>query len=271
MFRTSARSERVALVAVWCLLLLPFAAAADEPECSIRAPKRYALEDLPRLAKVTQADAQKRAVAAVAPETPSSITSSGLDVLEGCLVWSFDLRYRGRAGFQEVVIDAGDGKVLSKRVESPNVEETEKAKDAPVALVPSTSSDAPQPAPLFVEPVGVLGRALFVKQGEKVPANTIVATSNACGAAGAKWSASTVYWGGSAFSAGTVGCGKTESREICTQAASPVYTEPGVHTVRINVEASCGGESPHVSDVVGTSFVVVLDKDGRLPSKTIRK
>lgn len=252
------------------LLLLPTAAAgAEKPECSIRPPARYAMDDLPRLAKITQADARERALAAVLPAAPSSITSSGLDVLEGCLVWSFDLRYRGKAGYQEVVIDAGDGKVLSKNIESPSAEEAAKAKDAPV--VAPVPSPAPQPAPPRLEPIGVLGAALFVKQGGKVPVGALVGTSNACGSAPARWSAATVYWGGSAFSAGTVGCGRTDSREICVQTASPAFTELGVRTVRISVEASCGGETPRLTDVVGTSFVVVVDKDGRLPPGTLPK
>jgi hypothetical protein len=38
----------------------------------------------------------------------------------GCLVWPLDLRLEGKAGVQEVLIDAGDGKVLSSTFEPPD-------------------------------------------------------------------------------------------------------------------------------------------------------
>lgn len=167
MWRTSARSEARAPVPVLAVLLfLSTAAHAQKPECSIHPPKRATPAELARLAKITMADAEARAVASVAPEKPSSIVSSDLEVEDGCLVWSFDLRFRGKAGFQEVVVDAGDGKVLSKKSESASAEEAQRSKETPVsALVPTS---VPQPAPVRAAPVGVLGAVLFVRQGEKM-------------------------------------------------------------------------------------------------------
>ncbi len=46
--------------------------------------------------------------------------SSDPEVNEGCLVWPLDLRIEGKSGVLEVLIDAGDGKVLSSTFEGSN-------------------------------------------------------------------------------------------------------------------------------------------------------
>jgi hypothetical protein len=91
------------------------APGAPRPECSIRPPRGTRPEDLSRMARITQRDAEKRAAAAIAPRRASSVMTSDVEVDDGCLVWSFDLRFDGTSGFQEVIIDAGDGKILSSR------------------------------------------------------------------------------------------------------------------------------------------------------------
>jgi hypothetical protein len=94
-------------------------APALKPECSIRPPKGTPQGELSRLSKISQRDSEARAIAAVAPERVSSIVTSDVEVDDGCLVWVFDLRFSSKAGVQEVVIDAGDGKVLSSEYEGP--------------------------------------------------------------------------------------------------------------------------------------------------------
>jgi len=91
------------------------APGAPRPECSIRPPRGTQPAELSRMARITQRDAEKRAAAAIAPKRASSVMTSDVEVDGGCLVWSFDLRFDGTSGFQEVIIDAGDGKILSSR------------------------------------------------------------------------------------------------------------------------------------------------------------
>ena len=89
-----------------------------KPECSIRPPRGTLPDDLARMAKISAAEAERRAVASVAPLKVGSIISSSPEVQDGCLVWPFDLRLPDKGGVQEVFIDAGDGKVLSSTFES---------------------------------------------------------------------------------------------------------------------------------------------------------
>jgi len=93
----------------------PGAPAGPRPECSIRPPRGTDPTDLRRMAKISLSDAQSRAVASVAPRRVRGVISSDPEVDDGCLVWPFDLRLEGEQGVLEVLIDAGDGKVLSSR------------------------------------------------------------------------------------------------------------------------------------------------------------
>ncbi len=92
---------------------LPSAPPAGLAACSIRPPRQATQDELGRLAKVSQAAAQARAVTSVAPRQVSSIITSDVEVDEGCLAWSFVLRFGEGKGAQEVLVDAGDGKVLT--------------------------------------------------------------------------------------------------------------------------------------------------------------
>jgi hypothetical protein len=87
------------------------------PECSLRPPGGTSPSELARLAKITLAEAQRRAVASAAPKRVTSVISSDPELNEGCLVWPLDLRIEGKSGVLEVLIDAGDGKVLSSTFE----------------------------------------------------------------------------------------------------------------------------------------------------------
>jgi uncharacterized protein (TIGR02246 family) len=94
-------------------------ASAQKPDCSIRPPRGTSHEDLSRMAKVTSKDAEARAIASVAPEKVTSVMSSGVEVVNGCLAWPFDLRFASKGGVQEVMVDAGDGRILSSEYEPP--------------------------------------------------------------------------------------------------------------------------------------------------------
>ena len=87
-------------------------------DCAIRPPRGASAEELAGLAKISLADAERRAAASVAPEKVTSVISSDVEVDDGCLVFPLDLRLAGKKGVQEVLIDAGDGKVISSKFEA---------------------------------------------------------------------------------------------------------------------------------------------------------
>jgi hypothetical protein len=89
----------------------------SKAECSIRPPRGTVPAELRALAKVSGMDAEKKAVASVAPAKVSSVISSDVEVDDGCLVYPIDLRFEGKKGVQEILIDAGDGKVISSKFE----------------------------------------------------------------------------------------------------------------------------------------------------------
>jgi uncharacterized protein (TIGR02246 family) len=101
------------------LVLATSAAAAQKPECSIRAPRGASEAELRKLTKIGVKDAEARAVASVAPDHVNSIVSGDVDVLDGCLAWTFLLRFSNKGGVTEVSVDAGDGKILSSFYEAP--------------------------------------------------------------------------------------------------------------------------------------------------------
>jgi uncharacterized protein (TIGR02246 family) len=132
------------------LLVAPFA-NAQKPECSIRPPRGTPSDELSRMAKINARDAEAKAVASVAPDKVASIISSQVEVVNGCLAWPFDLRFANKGGVQEVMVDAGDGKILSSEYEPPTggaVPQT------PAPAVPATPEGTPPPAlPPGVVPV----------------------------------------------------------------------------------------------------------------------
>ena len=107
---------------------LVVSSAAGATECSIRPTKGSTDAQLTSLAKVTQADAQKLALARV--KSPATIAGAELEAEHGCLLWSFDLAVTGKPGIQEVQIDAGNGRVLSVKHESAKHEAAEATQEA---------------------------------------------------------------------------------------------------------------------------------------------
>lgn len=97
----------------------PAVAPAGMKACSVRPPRGASPSDLARLARVGGEEAARRARAAVAPAVPRSVVSSEPEILDGCVVYSFYLRFGDRQGVQEVVIDAGDGKLLTSEFDGP--------------------------------------------------------------------------------------------------------------------------------------------------------
>jgi len=111
---------RPSTAAICCSLFLAAPlATAQKPECSIRPARGTSQDDLRRLVKISSKDAEARAVASVAPDRVNSIMSSEVEVVNGCLAYPFDLRFANKGGVQEVMVDAGDGKILSSDYEPP--------------------------------------------------------------------------------------------------------------------------------------------------------
>ena len=97
---------------------------AAEP-CSIHPAKGMSDTQLMGLAKVSRAEAEKIAIASLKMKSGVSTSGAELEAEHGCLLWSFDLRVAKKAGVEEVQIDAGNGKVLSVKHETPRQEAAE--------------------------------------------------------------------------------------------------------------------------------------------------
>jgi uncharacterized membrane protein YkoI len=93
---------------------------------SIFAAKKETQAQLQAEAKVTQAAAQKTALAKVAN---GKIKSSELEREHGKLVWSFDISTPGSKNITEVQVDAKTGKIVAVEVETPKDQAKEKAAD----------------------------------------------------------------------------------------------------------------------------------------------
>ncbi len=113
-------------------LLVSLGASAATLPCSIHPKKGMTDADLPALAKVTQADAQSRALNAVSVRS-ATVSSAELEAEGGCLIYSFDIQIPGQKSIIEVAVDAGTGQILSKKHESPKAQAAEKAADAAAA------------------------------------------------------------------------------------------------------------------------------------------
>ena len=100
--------------------------------CSIQPKKGLADSELPALAKITQAAAEATALKSI--KIPLATVASGeLEAEGGCLIYSFDIKVPGKKSIVEVAVDAGTGKVLSKKHEGPKAQAAEAAADAAAA------------------------------------------------------------------------------------------------------------------------------------------
>ena len=100
---------------VFVLATVSFAGVAKELPCSIKAKRLDAdTKMLVRVSELAARDEALRQVKAIG----ATITSGGLEVEDGCLLYTYDVKVPGRSGVEEVVIDAGTGKVLGIEHES---------------------------------------------------------------------------------------------------------------------------------------------------------
>jgi uncharacterized protein (TIGR02246 family) len=129
------------------LVLLSLPALAQKPECAIKAPRGATEADLRRLVKIPVKEAEAKAVESVAPDRVNSIISGDVDVLDGCLAWTFLLRFANKGGVTEISVDAGDGKILSSVYEPPKG-----GAAAPVTAPGSAAAAAPSVEPPVFDP-----------------------------------------------------------------------------------------------------------------------
>jgi hypothetical protein len=102
------------LVAAFFLVLSSMA-SADETQAALKAQ-----------AKITQADAEKTALAKV---PGGKIESSELENEHGKLIWSFDISVPNSVNIAEVQVDAKNGKIVSNKTETPKDQAKEVAAD----------------------------------------------------------------------------------------------------------------------------------------------
>ena len=89
---------------------------AATPNCSIHPPKDATDAQLASLAKVTQAQAEKKALARAT--SPAKVVGAELQVEGGCLFWTLIVKDAGKAGIETFKVDAGTGKVVTAKHES---------------------------------------------------------------------------------------------------------------------------------------------------------
>ena len=88
-------------------------ASSAATTCSIHPDKNSTDAQLAKLSKVSQTDAERRALARV--KAPAKVVGSELQVIDGCLVWALVVKGAGKSAMQALNVDAGTGKVLSDR------------------------------------------------------------------------------------------------------------------------------------------------------------
>ena len=103
--------KRLILIA---LLTTPLAVFANDAYkgCSTKASMMSSKADLVAMAKVKEADARKTALGTGG--SGASIVKGGIETEKGCLVYSFHVKSPNESGQTEVIVDAGNGKVLER-------------------------------------------------------------------------------------------------------------------------------------------------------------
>ena len=137
MIRSKANIHNVLLATAATLLLgsasiSAIAASAASLPCSIHPKAGMADAELSALAKVTKAAAETTALKAVNVAV-ATVESSELESEGGCLIYTFDIKVPGKTSVVEIAIDAGTGKLLSKKSEGPKAQAAEAAADLAAA------------------------------------------------------------------------------------------------------------------------------------------
>jgi uncharacterized membrane protein YkoI len=117
------RNARNLFIAVGLVVMGAVSAQAQAPA----AQKSETQAALQKEAKVTKTEATALALRTV----PNAVVqASEIEREGGKLIWSFDMKVRGKSGIDEVNIDAMTGKLISNQHESPAAEAAEAKADA---------------------------------------------------------------------------------------------------------------------------------------------
>ncbi len=107
--------KRLILIALLTAPLAAFSANDAFKGCSTKASMTSSKADLAAMAKVKEADARQTALATGG--SGAQVVKGGIETEEGCLVYSFHVKSAGEKGQTEVIVDAGNGKVLERSKE----------------------------------------------------------------------------------------------------------------------------------------------------------
>ena len=102
---------------IFASLFLPLALSAAQLTCSTRVAKNPGQEALAGLAKISKSEAEKTALAKIKMSRKETARSE-LEVDQGCLVYSFDVRVASKPGIEKIKVDAGTGEILLHKHES---------------------------------------------------------------------------------------------------------------------------------------------------------
>jgi uncharacterized membrane protein YkoI len=91
---------------------------------TIRVQGKQTTAKLKQMAKVTPQEASRAALAAVPGSTADKkVTETELEVKNGFLVYSVEIRVSGQKGEHEVIVDASNGRVLAQQIEDDDDED----------------------------------------------------------------------------------------------------------------------------------------------------
>jgi uncharacterized membrane protein YkoI len=92
----------------------PNASAEDEPlPGTIKIDKKHSVEELKAMARIPIDQADAIALEAVeGAAADKTVVEHELEVEGGVLVYSIEVKVKGKKGVDELLIDAGDGKIL---------------------------------------------------------------------------------------------------------------------------------------------------------------
>ncbi len=109
--------KRIILAALVAAPLAVYAAGDEKAfkDCSTKASHLTKKTELLKTAKVKEADAKKAALGTAGPG--AKIVKGGIEVEEGCLVYSYHVKDPAVKGQTEVIVDAGSGTVLKQEKE----------------------------------------------------------------------------------------------------------------------------------------------------------
>lgn len=115
-------------VIVGALIAFCCPASAAALACSVHAPSGTDVGHFQAQTKVTLATARATALALIGVRA-AQVVEGELEIEGGCLVYSFDIRVPNKAGIEEVMVDPGNGAVLSRSHETPTQMAAERASE----------------------------------------------------------------------------------------------------------------------------------------------